>query len=335
MDKTLDHRALQASRYLGGLFGVETHIKEWENTATLPMYLLQLYSWYVMAFSGKEILLALPRGETPPPSMLEKHLAVARRKHVGSASVILPTLQPYLRQRLLERKVSFVVPNIQVFIPELGIAFKEQQSKKSYSEEILRPSAAHVIVLMLNHRLPTKTTLADIANAIGTTLMSASRAVDILNEVGLIETKKEGRKRYAIQKYNTHELWEHALPLLASPIKRTLSIHRNNVPSTALEAGYLALSKVSDLASPKIREYALSSAEAEPLIKDGLTRARSPQDADDDTYAAVQIWKYTPFNAWNLPIIDPYSLYLCLSGDHDERVAKALNVMLEALWLKG
>lgn len=58
---------------------------------------------------------------------------------------------------------------------------------------------------------------------------------------------------------------------------------------TTLEAGYLALSRVCDLASPKIHEYALSNAKAEPLIKEGLTRVRSPQDANDDTYAAVQM----------------------------------------------
>ena len=335
MDKTLDHSASKSARYLGGLFGVETHIRPWKSAATLPIYLAQQYSWYVMDFSGKELLLALPNGETPPPSMLEKHLAAARKKHEGPAAVILPTLLPYLRQRLLERKVSFVVPGIQVFIPDMGIAFLEQQSRKSYREVIFRPSAAHAVILMLNHRLPAKTTLAEIAGAIGTTLMSASRTADILETAGLIETEKEGRIRYVIQKYSAHELWEHALPSLTSPIKRTLSIHRNSVPSTSLEAGYLALSRVSGLATPRIPEYALSRPQAEPLIKNGLVRVRSSQDADDDTYAAVQVWKYTPFKVGNSPIIDPYSLYLSLSGDHDERVAKALNTMLEALWSKG
>lgn len=334
MNTTLDHSAIKSARYLGGLFGVETHIRPWKSAAELPMYLVQQYSWYVMDFSGKELLLALPKGETPPPSMLTKHLAAARKKHEGPAAIILPTLQPYLRQRLLERKIPFVVPGLQVFIPDVGIAFLERQSKKGHSEEIFRPSAAHVIVLMLNHCLPAKTTLAEIAVAIGTTLMSASRTADILETAGLIGTKKEGRIRCVIQRYSAHELWEHALPSLASPIKRTFSIHRNNVPSTILEAGYLALSRISDLANPGIPEYALSREQAEPLIKNGLVRVRSPQDADDDTYAAVQVWKYTPFKILNSPIVDPYSLYLSLSSDHDERVVKALNTMLEALWSK-
>ena len=81
MNTTLDHSAIKSARYLGGLFGVETHIRPWKSAAELPMYLVQQYSWYVMDFSGKELLLALPKGETPPPSMLTKHLAAARKKH--------------------------------------------------------------------------------------------------------------------------------------------------------------------------------------------------------------------------------------------------------------
>lgn len=335
MDKDFDRIALQSARYLSGIFSCTLPIKQWKGTAQIPLFLSLQYVWYVMNLYEKDILFAIPKGESPSPSIIKKQLSAVKKYHEGPTAIILPTLLPYQRKRLVEQRISFIVPNRQVFLPDLGIIFQERQPRNITHEAILRPTAAHAIVLMLNQMLPAKASLSEIANALGTTLMSASRISDILETVGLIETIKEGRNRYVIRKYKARELWKHALPLLSSPVKRRLSIHRDRVPSTALEAGYLALSRVSDLAEPSLPEYALSKTDAEPLIKKGMARIISSHDEDEEGHAVIQVWKYPPFRVGNGKIVDPCSLYLSLSLDHDERVAKALKTMMEEQWLKA
>lgn len=326
--------ALQSSRYISQLFGIKTHIAAWKGMNGLPPYLAQGYSWHAMTFGNQELLLAIPTEALPPPSILEKNLAAAQKKYKGPVAVVLTAIAPYTRQRFLQRKIAFIVPDKQAFIPELGIALREQRGSKELTGEFLPPSASHVVMLQLNHILPHETTLAEIARATGITLMSASRVANMLETAGLMETEKTGRTRCLIQKYSPRELWEHALPMLVTPVKHVLSVHTNDVPPEALEAGYLALSKATDLVTPVIAEFAVSRAQAKNLLGAGLAHLRHSNEEDDVSLAAVQVWEYPPFHGRKEHCVDPFSLFLCLSHDADERTAKALDSLLKETWSK-
>ena len=98
-----------------------------------------------------------------------------------------------------------------------------------------------------------------------------------------------------------------------------------------LEAGYLALSRMSDLAEPTRREYAIDATTAAKLLKAGRLVAI---DSGEDAEARVQVWSYLPLPARDAAWVNPFSLFLSLVEDEDERVRKALKGMLEAQWLK-
>ena len=282
-----------------------------------------------MGLEGTEVLLAEPAGAVPTPAALEKQLAALRGRYKGPVAVVLPSIDPMARSRLLARRIPFIVPGQQLYFPELGLALRERYGASASAAETLRPAAQHLIVMLLMGLLPETASVSEIAAGAGYTAMTASRVLRSLKGAGVVESASVGRTRRMVAPESRRSLWERAIPLMGSSVQRTLYLREGKPPSGALEAGYLALSRMSELAEPARREYAIHGTAAAPLLKAGsLVTTDSGEDAD----AIVQVWSCAPIPAREGPWVNPFSLYLSLHGEEDERVRKELDALLEGQW---
>lgn len=121
------------------------------ETDKLPMYLKEGYRWHKAELGGRPCVLAETVDENNfGIAQMEKHFALVRNVMGLPVIAVFYELEAYNRKRLIERKIGFIVPNKQVYIPDFFIDLKEYgiTSKKERGE--LTPTAQ---LLLLHHLL--------------------------------------------------------------------------------------------------------------------------------------------------------------------------------------
>jgi hypothetical protein len=181
---------------------------------------------------------------------------------------------------------------------------------------------------------PTVTNLAD---ELGLSKMSVSRAVTQLKMLGLAVFDTEGRKHH-VRLAEDENILEKAAPYLRSPVMNVQTIQRESVDYYDLiRAGIPALSEKTMIsAGPADTGYAIDHTVVRKQKKQGASdlfvREKSAfyMDADPDLLR-VEIWGYDPARFSADKSVDDVSLILSLREHADERVQQAVTALKEQI----
>jgi len=302
----------------------------WGNpvTAPLPQLLKTRYALYTLHIGDQTFLgIYLKNKDDFKPATFEKHLRQIRKTLNGydAYCVITQGLAGYVRQRMIERKIPFVDIGRQLFWPELGIAYQQKKLKAAPLEvKTLSPATQAVLIYALNGGMPEPVTPKKLAEQLGYTPMTMSRALDEIESTRLCAVKREGKERVLFPK-NKKELWKDANPILQNPVRSIKRIMEKDLPQNQrLTAGETALAQCSMLTLPKEPVYALWSRNWNKL-------ATTPKTIpiEDKGTCQLQLWHYDPTLFAVAGRVDPFSLYLSLQQESDERIESALEEMME------
>ncbi|MCE5319026.1 MAG: hypothetical protein LLG04_16890, partial [Parachlamydia sp.] len=120
------------------------------------------------------------------------------------------------------------------------------------------------------------------------------------------------------------DLWEQTKPFMRTPIKyRTWLKYKITLPI----AGLSALSQFSMLNPPSLSVVAVSPDQWKSLEQSGIEELSSSEGASIE----LEVWKYDPRLFVKNAVADPFSLYLSLQGNRDERIETALEEMMEKI----
>lgn len=324
---------LAVRHYLQEVLGlVIGQMAPWQEASSLPFYLHDAFDFAETTLLNSTVVLAMARTEQRPPlSDIRNWLTRVKEQRDVPVVYVTNALASYDRRRLIEYRLPFIVPGNQLYLPDLGIDLREYFRHRSpVTETTLSPSAQAVLIWMLltpkpmpNHEcLP-----AEIALGLGYTLMTVSRAVKELTGAGLVGTFAQGRTRWLHLMGSPAEVWEKALPLLRSPVKRTVWANRNavtNYPNWPL-AGQSALAERSMLTDPRYPVYAVTVDEWKVASRSDIQEVHEPTP----DCAEIQIWRYSPVLVLGETTVDPISLWLSLHETSDERVQMALDELRE------
>jgi hypothetical protein len=153
--------------------------------------------------------------------------------------------------------------------------------------------------------------------------MTLSRAVKELTTAGIATLRTEGRVRWLHAERTAAQTWEHARPMLRSPVKRrvwVLPLPKPR-PRPLRLAGLSALARLSMLTEPPWPTYAVGQAEWKAAAQAGLEMLPEPLPGACEW----EIWHYTSALVPGSDTVDPLSLALSLQGNQDERVQLALG----------
>jgi len=321
--------------YVGETLHTTLGLQPWLETPTLPPYLRNAYRILQGDLGGRPALWLFAHDE-PTPAAVEKHMTVIGARWADAQIVVFDRLPSYVRRRLIEKGISFVVPGTQLYLPQHGLDFRSRARRSSEVRDALRPSAqAMLLYLLLNptgsQRVRSASTLAPI---LGQTLMTASRAVAELETHGLADVHKAGRIREVRLPGEAREVWAAAQSVLRTPAAKRLALV-GEPPAFAghcLLAGLSALSRLSSLAEPRTPTYAMDRVHAHASDMAGAVEAREwPSMAGEAGSSTVEVWSYDPLPLSDGVVVDPLSLSLSLRDDPDDRVQGALRRLLEAL----
>lgn len=171
----------------------------------------------------------------------------------------------------------------------------------------------------------------DFANQLGYSAMNLSRAKHELEAAGLCQTDRKGRSVVLVFQQKGRELWQKALPLLSSPVKKSHWIDWPSVCYPAIPAGLTALSQRTMIDDDRIPTYALPQETYKLNLEKGLFhRCPEPWEA----HVQLEAWSYNPLLLGNVRGVDPLSPFLSLRDSSDERIQQQLEILIqEVKWV--
>jgi len=303
------------------------------DLARLPVYLSHIWHLKKMLLLGHEVVLALPaEGSRTGLSRVIKDCAVLVSRLEIEVIPVLPDIKSYERRQLVQKRIPFVAPGKQLFLPMFLADFRETFSVSIQPPREAMSWISQIIVLrrLLGDRIEERS-LAEIAEMVGYTAMAVTHGVRELMSLGLCVKVARGRARTIRFDLHPQALWERALVHMRSPVVRRYPVVEVGGRITeALEAGLSALSEKTTLAYNGPRILAMPNREVNRLFSDGILEQRL---YEDDADLVLEGWSYRPQLLANGPVVDEFSLHLSLKDDPDERVQRAItDMMAQRAW---
>lgn len=316
----------RCKRYINDNLGIQAILSNYKKTGAIPFFLHDHYDFYKLNLLENEfIVLAEKSGEDLTPAQIFKHIQLVSDKLQLQAIFLAESISPFNRQRLIGYKAPFIIPDNQMYLPDLAIDLKEHFIKARSKTERLGPAAQVVVLYALLNPDVDAVTPKELADRLDYSTMTMSRAVDEIETAGLADVSPEGKRRVAQFDKKRRQLWEAALPYLKTPVIKRLWIDGSkNID--LLIAGESALAKYSMLTPPKQPIYAISS-KGWNAVQDIMPVKISPYPEEADFQ--LEVWRYEPKMLANIKTVDPLSLYLSLRETGDERIEAALAEMME------
>jgi hypothetical protein len=300
------------------------------NTYRLPVFIERLYQLYDFHISTNRFVLFVVRHRNlniPTPSELAKHVQIIRNAIQLPAIFGSETITSPLRARLIEHRVPFVVPNNQLYLPELAMDLREHfRPVRTQALDKLSPAAQVVVFHFLLKLDPVAQTPSALAHRLHYSAMSIGRAFDELTASQLAETKWVGHERRVVFRLPGRELFNAAQSMLRNPVRKIRNFQGSPLPNLKL-SGESALARLTDLAMPAIPTYAVSAAHWRVIESQSNL---SIAEAGDSEFA-IETWAYDPGALTKGAIVDHLSLYAEFMHHGDERVAGAAEKLLEQI----
>lgn len=344
--------ARQALNYLRELGLPASAATQSPRRNAIPYYLTDAFDLSGLILADQCVLLAVDLSQGRSPADAEKLMRKLREATDTTALFVTNALTSYDRKRLIERRVPFLVPGNQLYVPSLGMDLREYFRKVAAKPQAkaLSPSAQAILIKALigprrpparswdsSHRGGEWTThapLAAMAAELGYTPMTSSRAAREIEASGLAKTTMSARNIVLSFEQSPRATWDLALPILRSPVLRAVyAIPRQSVTmemtASLRWAGLHALDASSMLQGDAWGVYALSRDEWNTW-KEHVDVVPRPEPGAIE----LQVWAYSPAIGPGSGQVDPLSLNLSLRDNEDPRVQSALDEMLARVWQK-
>ncbi len=316
-------------RYIYDTIGVSVSSCIHTKITSLPFFILDEYHIYKVDILHKKcILLVSKTADEISPATIRKHVEIVRDKVSQDVIFVHPAISSYNRKRLIESRVSFVVPGNQMYLPELMIDLREHFHAVRSRRSKFSPSTQVVILYMLHNFLQQPFIPSDLAKDLGYSNTTMTRAFDEIEAVGIGRHDIAGRQRLLSVEDGRRELWHKAIDYLGSPIKSQVLVRTISDELRRYQAGETELSHHSMLAETRVKTFAVKKEDWDFCKRRDLIE--EVKFSEDAKYQ-LQIWSYAPELFAENGSVDKFSLYLSLKDNEDERVQLALEAMMESI----
>lgn len=296
----------------------------------IPFALLNLYEIHKIQLFQKHFIVMLV---TDPASgsiqvsaeQISQHLKMIRQILQLPCIVLFDKIDSYTRKRFIEKKIPFVIPGKQMYLPDLLIDLKENSLNHKTTDPMMAPATQFLLLYHLQKESLEGKIFKELAEKFNYDNMTISRAAYYMHNMGLCEIVGTKEKCLSFQP-NKKQLWENALPMMTTPIKLSNYYSGMVLGDQVKKSGLTALSHYTMLNSGAINYYAETALRLKYM--EGVNFARSNKLEGN---ICMETWKYDPYFMSEGEFVDKLSLYLSLREHTDERIQIALDELLNGL----
>lgn len=313
-------------KYLNDIFGISVKIEEWDGRKKLPLYLRNKREYYVAYMENMQCILMKNNSDHFIISGFEKEMHEIETISGMSVVLWLDAVSTYQRNALIKNKIPFIVPNSQIYVPELGMCIKELCAGKREKVEKLSAIAQYLLLYFMYEEKQEEISQSELMEHLDMSAMNISRAVLELQGLGLVETRKEGTRKLVKAVAIGKELYQLSREFLQSPVQKIIYAAGIHYDMGLPYAGETALAKRSMLNFPKCTVFAMDKKKSKAIPKEYLIDPKFVADCD---YVEIELWKYNPETFAVDGIVDIVSLVESLKNIDDERVEMQIKEVLE------
>jgi hypothetical protein len=259
--------ATEVRKYLEHVVGLRPSLAAF-SPAKVPIFLRERYSLAEGEVLHHRCLFFSPRRNSVKwtPAMIETDRRLLEALQHGIPVFVSTEMRANQRRFLIEKRVPFINPGYQLYLPDLLIDLREYfAGQRAKPPKTLTPSAQHLLLMAIEQRVERFAS----AKAIGLpyTAMTVGRAMDELADLELAEIGKDGKNKILAFPSGEHgvdwrALWERALPHLQSPVGRSLPLtpgELSGILKNVWLAGMSALGRYSMINEPPAETWAISA----------------------------------------------------------------------------
>lgn len=321
MSKLTERIANYCSKTIGQNMSISPMSKQ--QLSGLPLAITGFYACYEAVLMDIPVVLLEVLYDDYTPGQLQKHQQIVTRITQRHTIFGMDNVASYHISRMVQARVNFIIPDKQIYVPSLLVNLREVKDTRPLDSEVMPGAAQCLLLYHLQRANLNGLTTAELAEKFNTSYASMSRALRWLQIKELVQL--EGVKEKALHiAADGMVLWKTALPLMLSPVERTVytDLPLGDMP----DAGETALEKYTMMAGPEMPCKAVAKSWA-TVHKDLLNKNYGDY--------MVEVWRYDPALLAVNNVVDPLSLYLSLQTNDDERVKIELNRIIENIkWLK-
>jgi hypothetical protein len=322
---------IKLTEYIYNVFGKDIIITESsdEDLGRLPYFLKETYNYWTGKLFDKPLVFIEKIGdEILTPEQYKKHIETIEKVFMQTAIIILPNIETYNRNRLIQKRVSFIIPGKQCFIPNMFIDLKDYLRPEQQPKGHIQPAAQVLLLYHLQINSLHQSNYKKLAGVLNYPYLTITRAVENLLYFELCKVTDTKEKELLLE-FDKKELWKKALPLLTSPVKKAVFVN-DLIPSEYLfKSNISALSHYTEISDNSKDSFAIHHDDFKELHKNGIIKMFSEYDGTN----YIELWKYNPEILSKDRFVDPLSLYLFFKDSKDQRIEIELEKLInKILW---
>lgn len=307
-----------------------------DGAQVLPVFLSQVYDVYrSLLFDEPYALLWCKSSKRPTPGEAAKQADLARSALGRNVVFVFSDLLPFDRKRFIERRVPFIVPGRQTYLPMKLVDLREQAKgghgpRLEASDFLSAPAQLLLLFYLQKKQEPGEWPLNRWGEILGYSRSTLTRVTKELTSMGLCEAIDRGREVMLRFPGERRKLWDTARPYLRSPVvgrSRAIAPPRDRVQW--YRAGLTALAELTMVAPDQEPTLAMSTSAFRAATEEHkIMLAPYPEDGT----VTIERWTYPPGPlSSDGQMVDRLSLYLSFRNDQDERIQSALEEVLEGV----
>ncbi|HRE40387.1 MAG TPA: helix-turn-helix domain-containing protein [Ignavibacteria bacterium] len=307
------------------VFGFEIEFEDLtlNEISMIPFIYKEIYNFQKAKILGVNVLIVKQKNKLKiSANNYRKHSDILYKSLGIKVIFLLNNLLPYNRNRLMEKKVNFVMANKQVFLPDLLVNITNFRLSQDKNITKLSPVTQFLILYHLLKNSIEYKSIDEISRETNYSKMSISRAIKELKETGLCKEKRNKEVEIYFNK-TKQEIWNESLPYMSSPVVKTYFNIERLENHKFLTTNLSALSHYTNIADDGQKRIAIYKNEFYEMINQ---RKLSLNEIEGEEF--IEVWKYQPQMLSDTNYIDPLSLYLIFKDTEDERIESALEKLI-------
>lgn len=292
----------------------------------LPLFIREGYTFIYAEFHNHHIVFVQSKEGDVTPSQFQKLIPKVESAFECPVVLVFDEMTYYLKEKLIKARISFIVPDKQLFIPFMFMDLSEQQKIRITKTESFSPSAQCVLIYHLWMESLESLNFQEIADIFKYTPRTIGRCAKELNNAGACSIVG-GRSKYLKFDKKNREIWETVQDYLETPVKRTEWLFLTENIEKARIAGLGALSYYSNISTGDIESFAIDA----KVFNDLRSRGEIHPTIYNEHDVRLEIWSYDPTVLTRDDFVDPFSLYLSSVHDQDERIQIELENMIDRI----
>lgn len=312
-------------RYLKENVDADAVILGNDEFGKLPLFLRDIYSFFRISLLDVDFILLAFKDRPVRINDMVKQLELIRSETRVPLAFYHKAISSYRKIRYLEQRIPFIVADGQMYLPFMGLAL--WQSDFVYRENsMVFKSTTQLAFLFFLYNKEKKINTSEFAKAFKLSDMTASRALNELQQKGLIRYERGGLtgRSKIYRRIADPDYYRLGKQYLKTPVRR--SVYVKNAPRNLPFAGLDALSRQSMISPP---DHQVKAVYVRNFDDSEINVVAPGVRYDYDRLDEIQLWEYDPFLVGSENCADPLSLYLSLEEEKDERIRQALNSLMK------